>query len=540
VDNGSFASSGNRVAMDPTGAMNFGYYHHPSNQIRFSSNIAGPCIRQVVDEEGNESFGRDLELAMDNDGYGHIVTPGIQYTLMPPLEYFNVDPDSLDFGPVEPGSSKTLILKLSNPSGKDIIIDSVKINDPRFSFNKTSFILKRWENDSISITFTQSETSGVDEWLRIVYNYPSGMMMDIPVIVKGWEPELSTDPETVSFGPVPIPNQETRTVLLENSGATDLIFSDIYVKFEFMPGFEVPLDFYLDRQNCTTLQPGQSCEVVVGFQPFKDGTQSSYLNIISNDPKTPVRKISITGSTPVPQIYPAENIIEFGYCPTGQSVTDTVILINGGSAVLDITSMSIQAGVDSDQFGISGSCSSIPPRDSCFLPVTLTPTKQGDLNAKLIITSNSQYTKVLNITLKGSSFLRTLELSTNIINFGNVHVGEKSPVLLELRNTGATELSIGTIRSVTGIQDQSIPHLRVYPVPAVDHIVVEIPEKLFIGSSVRMKILDLSGKNLFINKNYNLSGSPVTINIDFLNDGIYLLEVSDNYKSHWVKIVKIR
>ena len=449
VDNGSFGSSGNQIGIGPKGDLNFGYYHHPENQVRFSSNIAGPWIRQVVDEE-DKDFGWDLEMAMDKDGYGHIASPGVKYALIPRLIYFHADPDTLNFGAVEPGSSKTLILKLSNPSEQEITIDNVKIDDPRFSFSKTSFSLGRFEEDSIEITFNQAETLGVDKWLRIDYNYPAGLMMEIPVIVKGWQPELTCNPASVNFGSVPKPSTETRIVILENTGATDLIFSDINVKMEFMPGYEIETDFFLDEQTCSTLQPGQSCEATIGFSPTRDTPQASYLNISSNDPITPLKKVSISGRSSVPQIYPASNIIDFGYCPQGQSIMDTVILINGGAEELTIYGSTIVSGVDSDQFSVSGACSSISPGDSCFLQLTMTPTKQGDLSAQLRITSNSQYSNILTVSLKGTSFLRSLELSTDLINFGSVHVGEKSPVLLELRNTGSTDISISSLVPVSG------------------------------------------------------------------------------------------
>jgi len=54
-----------------------------------------------------------------------------------------------------------------------------------------------------------------------------------------------------------------------------------------------------------------------------------------------------------------------------------------------------------------------------------------------------------------------------------------------------------------------------------------------------MKILDLSGKYVYINNNYDLSGNPVTLNIDFLSDGIYLLELADNERCYRLKIVKM-
>jgi PKD repeat protein len=454
VDDGSYASSGNKVVLDISGALNFGYNDHIDNQLRYATNIAGPWIRQIVDEE--IQWG-DLEFAMDNDRYGHMALPGVKYALIPPVEYFNVDPDSLDFGAVKPDSTRIMILKLSNPSGKDIRIDNVEVDDDRFSFSKTSFILGRLAEDTISVTFKQdAEAMKVDNRIRMIYNSPSGLMMEIPVKVRPWQPALATDPEYISFGAVPKYTLETRSITLENIGATDLILSNIDVKYELWPGYYIPTDFLLAGHNCSTLHPGDTCEVEVSFQPNKDGTQVSYLNISSNDPETPVRKISITGTTPVPQIFTDKTNIEFGYCPIGQKITDSLILINWGSDILNITSVGL-SGTDADQFSYTSSCASIPAGDSCTVKVMLTPTRSGDLQATLAITSNSQYSKILNILLTGSSYLRTLELSSDLINFGRVNVGEQTSALLELRNTGSVDLTVSGLQ-LTGSDIYEFSH----------------------------------------------------------------------------------
>ncbi len=400
VDDGSFQSSGNQIALDPVGSINLAYNHHPANQLRFATNIAGPWIRQIVDDEISY-WG--LEFAMDDERYGHIAVPGVKYALIPPLPYFNIDPDSLDFGSVEPDSSKTMILKLSNPSEKDIRIDSVMINDPRFTFSKTSFILNRLAVDSIEVSFKQDAVaSEVNKGLVIIYNEPSGLQMEIPVKVRPWQPVLNTDKSTVEFGVVPKNTKVTRTITVENIGATDLIFSNIEVRYEIWPGIPVQTDFMLEGHNCSTLQPGETCEIQVSFEPKKDGTQYSILNISSNDPETPVKKIGLNGSTPVPQIYSPKSSIDFGYSLVGQTVTDTLILFNSGDVELNITSMYLSGG-DMDQFSFSGTCTSITPGDSCILRLMMTPTRSDDFQTTLVISSDDSYKPLQTVVLTGQA-----------------------------------------------------------------------------------------------------------------------------------------
>jgi hypothetical protein len=92
----------------------------------------------------------------------------------------------------------------------------------------------------------------------------------------------------------------------------------------------------------------------------------------------------------------------------------------------------------------------------------------------------------------------------------------------------------------TDINDAILNKLKVYPVPTGDHLTLEIPEGLFSGTKIRLRILDLSGKYVFIDENVELKGSPVILDINLLKGGIYLLEAADKNISRKVKIVKMR
>ena len=455
VDDGSFMSSGNQIALDPAGPFNFGYSHLLTSQIRFSSDINGQWIRQIVSDEisGYQTqlnlLGWDLDLQMDQEGYGHMAYAGVKYALIPPLPYFNVDPDSLDFGSVATGSSRTMTLKLSNPSDKDIKIDAVEIDDPRFSFSQTSFILRSFGKDSIKVTFTQNDQGAmVKTRLRIMYNDPSGMMIDVAVKVNPWQSRLVAEPDRIDFGPVTFNTIADKTLILRNDGPVDLIISEIY-RSGIPPGSFIQCDFSILSNNCGTLSPGQTCEVHLQFKPTKTGSQSKPLIVKSSDPNSPITIIGLYGNTPAPQIYASDYSINFGYTPPGVSVTDTIVITNTGDALMNITGISL-SGTNADQFSSGGTCSSVDPGDTCSVYITMSPTMQGDLSASLNITSNSQYSGTLSIPLTGTSSPRELTISASLIEFGDVNVSETKYVILELRNTGSFPLTIGDALPMEG------------------------------------------------------------------------------------------
>jgi len=62
---------------------------------------------------------------------------------------------------------------------------------------------------------------------------------------------------------------------------------------------------------------------------------------------------------------------------------------------------------------------------------------------------------------------------------------------------------------------------------------------MFQDKFVRIRILDFSGKSMHIDNEYDLSGGPITLDINTLTEGMYLLEISDKITSQRVKIVKM-
>jgi beta propeller repeat protein len=446
VDKGYFQSAGNKVVIDPDGKANFSYINNPvfAGDVRYATNVAGPWIKQIVDENIGAIY---TDMGRDQDKYTHIVYSGaygsVYYALLPQIEYFEIDPDTLDLGLLETSSEKSLFLKLKNPLPKDIRIDSLIINDKRISFDKTSFILSRFAKDSVKLTFNQTADPWTDTYLRIWYNVPSGLFMDIPVIAKNRQPELTIDQEPIYFGAIPSGTTLIKTVKLSNTGYTDLIISSIVVQGYVILGQARPTDFSLVGHNCSTLHPGETCNIEIRFQAGSTNYQSSFLKITSNDPSTPYKQITVYGEIAYPQI--SYHGGDLGFCLPGQSVTKSISIENIGHQNLNIMGATL-SGSDADQFSLSNPCTVIAPGDSCKMQVTLTPNRVGDFQAILTVTSNSRYNNLQNIPLTGTSSVKTLELSVNNFDFGSIHVGEQAEVLLELRNKGSVDLNVTNIK----------------------------------------------------------------------------------------------
>jgi hypothetical protein len=107
-----------------------------------------------------------------------------------------------------------------------------------------------------------------------------------------------------------------------------------------------------------------------------------------------------------------------------------------------------------------------------------------------------------------------------------------------LATVGTDKITVKDL--TTGINDATLKGLKVYPIPASDYIMILIPEGLLKGNSVRIMILGLSGKYVFLDKTYELSGNPITVNIEHIPDGIYVLQLTDNKSTYNLKVIKMR
>lgn len=451
IDNGDFGSAANALAVEPSGVVHAVYTHFPSNQVRYATNVAGPWIRQVLEPEG-EVWTGNLDVEMDrsrNVHIGYALGNEIKYALRPPIRYCTVDPDTLLFGPVEQGGSKTLTLRLANPGREPIYLDSLRFGEasPFFTTDFVPVTLYRDDTISIDITFTPTETLSVSRPVHIWFRGKSILCMDLPMIAATPSPSLTVRPEMMQFVDVPQGEEEIRSFTLINSGTKDLEISSLELAY-YMFGYPYPTDFELKGHDCSLLVPGDSCHVEIGFTPVKLSPQQSNLYIHSNDPLEPSKKVSVTGTAlnPAALMLADPTELNFGYVEQGSEKVESVTLTNEGAAELTITGVGLD-GPCASQFVVDDYPVTLVPGASGELIVRYVPTTQAACQTTLNIASNSMY-NTLSINLKGSSSLIELTPSPDSILFDNVLPGDSAMAVLTLSNTGDENLSLYTLQII--------------------------------------------------------------------------------------------
>ena len=98
-------------------------------------------------------------------------------------------------------------------------------------------------------------------------------------------PDVNTDPLEISFGTVPVGSAQQLSVQIENLGQEPLSITDISAVGN---GFSVASISF-------TLNPFESREVQIAYQPTATGRTAGFVNIRSNDPDEPEKIVPLTG-----------------------------------------------------------------------------------------------------------------------------------------------------------------------------------------------------------------------------------------------------
>lgn len=127
--------------------------------------------------------------------------------------------------------------------------------------------------------------------------YYGGMIGDTPQVLRVAVPRfpnISVSPDSYDFGNVSVGNTSTASTFTISNADTEtaLVISTIT-----LAGVN-PTEFSIQNDTCSgqTKQPSETCTCQVTFSPASASAKSAILRIQSNDPDTPTKDISLTGT----------------------------------------------------------------------------------------------------------------------------------------------------------------------------------------------------------------------------------------------------
>jgi parallel beta-helix repeat protein len=149
------------------------------------------------------------------------------------------------------------------------------------------------------------------------------------VVPRTGDPEIQLSPTSIDFGEVPVDTGETRNVTVSNVGNGSLSIQDVSISGADPGVFTV-------ESAPSTVDPGQSGTITVGFSPDSAGQRSASLDVASNDPDSGTVSVALTGNgTVVPTTGTLAGTVTN---TTAQALAGASVTIeNSGTAVATLT-----------------------------------------------------------------------------------------------------------------------------------------------------------------------------------------------------------
>jgi Abnormal spindle-like microcephaly-assoc'd, ASPM-SPD-2-Hydin len=285
--------------------------------------------------------------------------------------------------------------------------------------------------------------------------------------------QLVLSPSNINFGTVPLASTRTLSVVVNNSGKSNLTISQASANgagFSFA-GPSLPI----------TLATQQQATLSVTFAPQTGGSASGTLSLttlstIGNSGKQRSGKAVITLSGTVTGSAAATtpgylganpSSLNFAGIQVGSNQTKYLTVTNSGGSSLTIS----QATVTGTGFSLNGFSSSetLTPGQSLTLPIVFAPTAAGSASGALALVSDASDSN-LSVSLSGSSTSPgQLSIFPGSMSFGTLAVGTSqkqtgtlsaigSSVTLSSASSSSAEFSLsGMTLPLTIAAGQSVP-----------------------------------------------------------------------------------
>jgi hypothetical protein len=393
-------------------------------------------------------------------------TPSQQQTT--PTGDLGLSNSSLSFGSVVVGSSNTLTVTATNNGPASVTISSATPSAPEFFLSAPSLPLTVAAGKSVtlSVAFTPSAAGTVTGTIPLSSN-ATNAIVTVSLSGTGIAPgQLVANPSSVSFGAVLVGSTQNKSAELTNSGGSSVTISQAAVSgtdFQ-MGGLSLPL----------TLNPGQSTDVAITFDPQSSGAQTGSITLtasasmsapqvrflvtsfdsssfsssrhMSASSNTVTISLSGSGTTPG-QLSVAPTNVSFVNVEVGTDQSQSVTLTNSGGSSVSVT----QASASGSGFSVSGLTLplTLTAGQSTSFNVLFAPQAAGTVSGNVAITSNAS-NPTLNLPLSGAALAAgSLTVDPTSVAFGSVQVGSSQQLSASLTNTGGTSVTVSNA-TVTG------------------------------------------------------------------------------------------
>lgn len=321
----------------------------------------------------------------------------------------------LDFGEVLIISDSTQILTIENIGNLQLIIEDFEISpsDSVFELSDTTisfpFDIKPGNSAKFPIEFKPVDTGLVDGQILISSNDPYRSEIFVLLSGRGNDtgllPEIELSAYALEFNEVDTSTFSQKTLHIYNKGYVDLIIPEdsIYITDSEHDAFSI-----LNITEDIRINPQDSLDIVIRFEPMEFGPDQANLWIRSNDPLNPALNVTLSGTGTgdgwVPKIIVSTDVLEFNQVDTSSFSQKSFYISNKGYLDLIIPQDSIYITYSAyDAFSILDIKDDIMivPQDSQEIVIRFEPAELGPDQANLWIKSNDPLNPTMFVLLSG-------------------------------------------------------------------------------------------------------------------------------------------
>jgi len=243
----------------------------------------------------------------------------------------HVDPGSIDFGSLHSG----LETGINEITVSNVGTDTLKLNDIYLRSNHSIFTiippdedsLEAGHSTSIEVIYAPSTYSTDRDRIFIESDDPDEPLVVVTLNGAGNAPVIEVTPDYYDFGEVDVGCDDDISINIANVGNANLQVDDV----EFFT--TLPVDFNFDDNQSMhgrlpwTIPPSSSIDVVIEYAPSDLIDDSSYIEVVSSDPVTPVASADQVAMGK----YAA--IVSESFEQTGESKSDILFVIDNSCSM---------------------------------------------------------------------------------------------------------------------------------------------------------------------------------------------------------------
>ena len=371
---------------------------------------------------------------------------------------FSCEPQTLDFGAVNPESSADALVTCSATANQQVTITRAFIGgnsspdfaqEPAVQAGTLNPPTDGNPGGSLAIPVRYSpETLGDDSGILIVETDnadPIRGRIEVPLQGSGGGPDISVTPSQVNFGLTSLLAPSQRTVIVSNTGFEDL-------RIEVEVDSEATGVFSSNDDSGDIIAPGQSKSIEIDFEPTAEQVFTSLMVITSNDQDNETVEVRLRGegiNLPPCNFEVSKNVVNFGVVQINRTGVRPFEIRNlSQTSRCLITSLSLGAGSDMQFELADGELTEIfiEPGAALGVPAVFAPTTPGSYSGQIEFSISNPDTPFNTVDLVGTAAESTLLIVPNDLFFGTIEIGcSARSKKVTVYNTGATQAEISEI-----------------------------------------------------------------------------------------------